>query len=81
MKNTLFDRKFITRTLSIAIPIMLQNGVTNLVNMLDNIMVGRVGTDAMTGVAIINQLMFVWILCIFGGLSGIGIFTAQYFGK
>ncbi|MBP3913988.1 MAG: MATE family efflux transporter [Lachnospiraceae bacterium] len=81
MKTNLLDRKFISRTLTIAIPIMLQNGVTNLVNMLDNIMVGRVGTDAMTGVAIINQLMFVWILCIFGGLSGIGIFTAQYFGK
>ena len=65
----------------IALPIMLQNGITNFVNMLDNIMVGRVGTDPMTGVSIVNSLLFVWNLCVFGGLSGIGIFTAQYCGK
>ena len=49
--------------------------------MLDNIMVGRVGTDSMSGVAIVNQLLFVWNLCFFGGLAGIGIFTAQFYGK
>ena len=65
----------------IALPIMLQNGITNFVNMLDNIMVGRVGTDPMTGVSVVNSLLFVWNLCVFGGLSGIGIFTAQYCGK
>ena len=65
----------------IALPIMVQNGITNFVNMLDNIMVGRVGTDPMTGVSIVNTLLFVWNLCMFGGLSGIGIFTAQYCGK
>lgn len=65
----------------IALPIMLQNFITNFVNMLDNIMVGRIGTDPMTGVSIVNSLLFVWNLCIFGGLSGIGIFTAQYCGK
>lgn len=65
----------------IALPIMLQNGITNFVNMLDNIMVGRIGTDPMTGVSIVNSLLFVWNICVFGGLSGIGIFTAQYCGK
>ena len=68
-------------TMMIALPIMLQNGITNFVNMLDNIMVGRIGTDPMTGVSIVNSLLFVWNLCVFGGLSGIGIFTAQYCGK
>ena len=47
----------------------------------NNIMVGRVGTDPMTGVSIVNSLLFVWNLCVFGGLSGIGIFTAWYCGK
>ena len=64
-----------------AIPIMIQNGITNFVNMLDNIMIGRIGTDQMSGVSIVNQLLFVWFLCVFGGLSGIGIFTAQLHGK
>ncbi|MBQ1400289.1 MAG: MATE family efflux transporter [Lachnospiraceae bacterium] len=69
------------RALQIAVPIMIQSGITNFVSMLDNIMVGRVGTDPMSAVAIVNQLMFVWYLAIFGGMSGIGIFTAQFCGK
>ena len=77
----MFEREFVRHTMIIALPIMLQNGITNFVNMLDNIMVGRIGTDPMTGVSIVNSLLFVWNLCVFGGLSGIGIFTAQYCGK
>ena len=77
----MFKREFVSHTMMIALPIMLQNGITNFVNMLDNIMVGRIGTDPMTGVSIVNSLLFVWNLCVFGGLSGIGIFTAQYCGK
>lgn len=80
-KKFIGDRAFYKMTLAIAVPIMIQNGFTTFVNLLDNIMVGRVGTDQMSGVAIANQLVFVFNLCIFGGLSGIGIFTAQFFGK
>ncbi len=67
--------------MQIAIPIIIQNGIAQFVNMLDNIMVGRIGTDAMSGVAIVNELLFVWMLSVFGGFSGIGIFTAQFYGK
>lgn len=74
------SRSFYKMVLSIAIPIMVQNGFTQFVNLLDNIMVGRVGTEAMSGVSIANQLIFVFNLCIFGGMSGAGIFTSQYFG-
>ena len=81
MLRSMFEREFVRHTMIIALPIMLQNGITNFVNMLDNIMVGRIGTDPMTGVSIVNSLLFVWNLCVFGGLSGIGIFTAQYCGK
>ena len=63
------------------LPILLQNVITNFVSLLDNIMVGQVGTEPMSGVAIANQLIFVFSLCIFGGLSGAGIFTAQFVGK
>ena len=81
MRSYIGDRSFYSRVLTIAIPIMIQQGITNFVGMLDNIMVGRLGTDPMSGVSIINQLLFVFNLCIFGGLSGIGIFTAQFYGK
>lgn len=67
--------------LLIAVPIMIQNGITNFVSLLDNIMIGQIGTEQMSGVAIVNQLIFVYNLCIFGGVSGAGIFTAQYFGQ
>ena len=67
--------------LRISVPTMIQNGVTNFVSMLDNIMVGQVGTLQMTGVSIVNQLLFVFNLCIFGAMSGAGIFTAQFYGK
>lgn len=67
--------------MAIAVPIMIQNGLTNFVNLLDNIMVGRLGTEEMSGVSIVNQIIFVYNLCIFGGTAGVGIFTAQYFGQ
>ena len=74
-------KEFYRHVLLVAIPIMIQNGITNFVGMLDNIMVGQVGTDQMSGVAIVNQLLFVYNLMIFGGLAGVGIFTAQFAGK
>lgn len=81
LKKYIGDKAFYKYVLAIAVPIMLQNGITNFVNMLDNIMVGRVGTEAMTGVSVTNQLIFVFNLCLFGAVSGVGIFGAQYYGK
>ena len=75
------DRAFYRNVFTIAIPIIIQNGITNFVSLLDNIMVGQVGTIPMSGVSIVNGLLFVFNLCIFGASSGAGIFTAQYYGK
>lgn len=75
------DKNFYKMVLAIAVPIMIQNGITNFVSLLDNIMIGQIGTEQMSGVAIVNQLLFVYNLCLFGGVSGAGIFTSQYFGQ
>ncbi len=75
------DRVFYKTLLTVALPIMLQQGITNFVALLDNIMVGQVGTEAMSGVAIVNQLLNVYNICIFGAVSGAGIFCAQFFGS
>lgn len=80
MSRLIGDKKFYLMVLSVAVPIMIQNGITNFVSLLDNVMVGQIGTEQMSGVAIINQLKFVYNICVFGGVSGAGIFTAQYFG-
>ena len=69
------------RALVLAVPMMIQNGITNAVGLVDHIMVGSLGTEAMTAVSIIGQLLFVYTLALFGGLSGPGIFTAQYYGR
>lgn len=75
------DIKFYRRYLALALPMILQNAITNLVNFLDNIMVGQLGTEQMSGVAIVNQLIFVFNLAVFGVVSAGSIFGAQYYGK
>ncbi len=74
-------KEFYKKVLLIAFPIMIQNGISNFVGLLDNIMIGRIGTEQMSGVSIVNQLMFVFILCLFGIVSGAGILGAQYYGQ
>ncbi len=78
--NLIGDKNFYKKVIIILIPIIIQNTVTHVVNLVDNIMVGSVGTLEMSAVAIVNQLLFVFNLCIFGGLSGAGIFTSQFAG-
>lgn len=80
-KKLIGDKAFYKKVFALAIPIMIQNGITNFVNMLDNIMVGRLSSVEMAGVTIANQLIFVFNLCIFGALAGAGIFGTQFFGK
>lgn len=81
IKKYIGDRAFYKTAMTVAMPIMLQNLITNLVNMLDNLMVGSIGTEEMSGVAIVNQLLFIFNLAVFGAMGGVGIFTAQFFGK
>ncbi len=77
MKNSgIYKRAF-----ALAVPMMIQNGITNMVGLIDNVMVGSLETEAMTAVSIVGQLMFVFNLAVFGGMSGPGIYGAQYFGQ
>ena len=81
IKSKIFgDKAFYKMVLGVAVPIMIQNGITNFVSLLDNIMVGRVGTEQMSGIAIVNQLLLVFNLAIFGAISSAGIFGAQFYG-
>ncbi|MDO4478983.1 MAG: MATE family efflux transporter [Lachnospiraceae bacterium] len=75
------NRDLYKYALLIALPMIGQNMITNFVSLLDNIMVGQIGTTSMSGVSIVNQLIFVFNLTIFGGVSGAGIFGTQFFGK
>ncbi|MBR4861929.1 MAG: polysaccharide biosynthesis C-terminal domain-containing protein, partial [Firmicutes bacterium] len=79
--NLIGDRQFYKKVCMITLPIIVQNGITTFVNLLDNIMVGQVGTEQMSGVAIANQLVFIFNLCIFGAVAGAGILGAQFYGS
>lgn len=80
-KKYIGDRAFYRMVMAVAIPIMVQNGITQFVALLDNVMVGSVGKTQMAGVGVANQLIFVFNLAIFGAVSGAGIFGAQFYGK
>lgn len=75
------DRAFYSRVLTVVLPIIVQNTLTNVVSLLDNVMVGQVGTLPMSGVAIVSQLLLVYYLSIWGSTAGAGIFGAQFFGR
>lgn len=75
------DRPFYRHVAVVVMPIIVQNTLSNVVSLLDNVMVGQVGTLPMSAVAIINQLLFVYNLVIWGSLAGAGIFGAQFYGK
>ena len=75
------NREIFKRALTLAVPMMIQNGITNAVGLVDNVMVGSLNTEAITAVSIVGQLIFVFNLGIFGGLSGPGIYGAQYYGQ
>ena len=80
-KKFIGTKDFYLYVLGIAVPMIVQNAITSFVSFLDNIMVGQIGTEQMSGVAIVNQLIFVFNITIFGGVSGAGIFGTQFFGK
>ncbi|MBE6859456.1 MAG: MATE family efflux transporter [Ruminococcus sp.] len=80
-KKFIGDRLFYKNVLIMVVPMILQNLITNLVSLIDNIMVGQIGTEQMNGVSIVNQFIFVFNITVFGAVAGPGIFGAQFFGK
>ena len=81
VKKFIGTRAFYASVLAMLVPMIVQQGITQFVNLLDNVMVGALGTTPMSGVAIVNQIIFIFNLTIFGGLSGASIFGAQFYGK
>lgn len=80
MKKFIGNKSFYKMLFAIVMPIVLQQFITQFVGLLDNLMVGQVGTSEMTGVSLANQLLFVFNLGVFGSLSGVSIFATQYYG-
>ena len=74
-------KAFYKDVLTLLIPIIIQQFISSFVSLLDNVMVGSLGTEAISSASIANQVMMVFSLAVFGGLSGASIYGAQFFGK
>ena len=75
------DRAFFKLMIALAVPIMLQQALSSVLYLLDNVMVGRLGDVPIAAVGVGNQLTFLLQIFSFGISSGAGIFAAQYWGK
>ncbi|HKM04170.1 MAG TPA: MATE family efflux transporter [Lachnospiraceae bacterium] len=76
MKN----KEFYFKTAKLAVPIMLQNMITIGVNMADNIMVGSLGENALSGVALANQFVSIYQCSCMGIGQGASIMTSRFWG-
>lgn len=74
------DKAFYRHLIAVSLPLILQQLVTASVQIVDNVMVGRLGETAIGAVSVVNQLFFVVIITTFGVISGSTIYMAQYFG-
>lgn len=81
LKKYFGNKGFYKAVLSLLIPIVVQQFISSFVSLLDNIMVGGLGVEAISSASIANSVLMVFNLAIFGGLSGAGIFGAQFYGK
>lgn len=81
LKKIIGTKAFYKVALAFAIPLILQDTVSSFVNLLDNMMIGSLGTEQMSGVAIVNQFINLFTMCIYGGVAGANIFAAQYIGN
>lgn len=75
------DRSFYKTLFALAVPISLQNLITFAVNFADNLMIGSLGDDAISGVYVGNQLQTVVQMFVAGIEGAILILAAQYWGK
>lgn len=75
------DKAFLKKTMAITLPIALQNLLNNVLNMIDTLMIGRLGETAIAAVGLANKVFFVFTLLMFGVSSGASVLASQYWGK
>ena len=80
IKGMVTDTSFLKKILVIGVPVALQGLLNTTVNLVDNLMIGTLGENAIAAVGLANKVFFVFSLLLFGTVSGSGILAAQYWG-
>ncbi len=80
---SIFKREpgFYRRLLALALPMVVQNLITNSLGLIDTFMVGTLGEGPLAGVTLANIPVFVVQLVMFGAQSGSSVLISQYWGK
>jgi len=82
MKISDENRVFIKRLLFLAPPVIFQEVINALVNILDTVMIGRaMGIHEVTAVSLATQVFFLYVLIFWGVVGGCNVFIGQYYGK
>ncbi|MGL4345077.1 MAG: MATE family efflux transporter, partial [Cellulosilyticaceae bacterium] len=81
MKKVFQDKQFLKSLWVLALPITIQSFITSSLNLIDNVMVGKLGEEAIASVGLANQYIFIFTLCLMGINAGASVFMAQYWGK
>lgn len=74
-------KEFYKTLFKIGLPVMVQNLLSTVLNLLDTLMIGQVGKAELAAVGLANQVFFVMILLVFGINSGASVFIAQFWGR
>ncbi len=80
-KSMFRDIDFMKKVILIALPVALQGALNMIINMVDTMMIGTLGSSTIAAVGLANKLFFVFTLLVFGISSGSGILAAQYWGN
>lgn len=75
------DRGFYKGLFSLALPIILQNLITESLALADTFMVGLLGEAPLAGVTLANIPIFIQQLMIFGFQSGSSVLISQFYGR
>jgi Na+-driven multidrug efflux pump len=81
LKKLFGDKQFYSMMFAVAIPIALQNLISSSLNMMDTVIIGKLGEANIAAVGLANQCYFLLNLVLFGTYSGTSIFIAQFWGK
>ncbi|MGI6226524.1 MAG: MATE family efflux transporter [Peptococcales bacterium] len=75
------DKDFYKKVIILALPIMIQNFLASFLNMIDTVMVGKLGETEIAAVGIANQYFFFFNMFLFGLGAGCSVFISQFWGK
>lgn len=80
-RSMLKDRQFLKTLVTLMLPMVAQNLITLATQMMDSLMLGRLGQIELSASSLANQPFFIFNLLIFGMASGSSVLNAQFWGK